>query len=130
MIKDIINQYEGLDENDILNLLAQRNDISRFEKNLIYSYLCPKPIGNYELPGIILKERGNHPEGFLKPNERESPILIRKFRTRMYRNYILHLLHSFIEHPDDIFVVNETENKVCECCVCKKPLLTYSPWMT
>lgn len=126
LAKKYVDILQGKDENKVIGSLKYLDDLTRNEKNLIYTYLFPKPLLHMELPKVILGERGRHSEGFLEKHFDEVLILVRAYRGLQYKKFMQHLLHSFIEDQKKIFV----EEAVGEhsCAICKKTLYDFSYW--
>lgn len=122
VFKDLSNNSEGL-----ISALSGVTELSNFEKNIVYTWLCPKPLRHMELPGVIMSSRGKHTEGFLKENETEILNILRAYRTPQYGRFMCHLLHTFVENEEGIDIETEpTEN--CHCGICGKTLYHYSEW--
>ena len=49
VFKDLSNNSEGL-----ISALSGVTELSNFEKNIVYTWLCPKPLRHMELPGVIM----------------------------------------------------------------------------
>ena len=129
LLKNYIDSFKGEGENQVLESLRNKEDLRPFEKNLIYVYLFPKPIMHMELPGIIINNRkacsGNEC-GYLEANDRETLILLRAYNTLQYKKFMIHLLHSFVEDEELIFIENDQNDYKCACC--GKPIYGYNKW--
>ena len=118
-MKEIIEQLKNADKNTVISVLNKNDALTRFEKNLIYTYLFPEPLKDMELVDIYKRYHKDHKPTEEK-NEMEILFLLRAYRTRQYRNYILHLLHAFIQHQDLIAVDNSNSSEGLTCGICGK----------
>lgn len=121
IMKEIIEQLKDADKNTVISVLNKNNALTRFEKNVIYTYLFPEPLKDMELVDIYKRYHKDHKPTEEK-NEMEILFLLRAYRTRQYRNYILHLLHAFIQHQDSIAVDNSNSSEGLTCGICGKEL--------
>lgn len=128
LVKQYIEVLRDKDEKKVLGSLKYLSDLTRDEKNLIYTYLFPKPLLHLELPKVIIEGRGRHTEGYLSENFEETLLLLRAYRTLQYKKYILHLLHSFIEDEKKIFVEEMKDPSGHTCGLCKKVIYDYDYW--
>ena len=125
IIAGYINNLKGRSEGEVLQILSGLTNLSRGEKNTIYMYLFPKQIHDRELVTLIQESRKNTPEGLVgvitEPSESDIPFLIEAYGTRQYKNFIKHLIHSFVVCKKDDLYVLET-NETYECGVCGRPI--------
>ena len=130
LVKKYIEILSGKEESRVMSALRGLPDLDRDEKNLIYTYLFPKPLLHMELPSVIMSDRGKHTEGHLSENFEETLILLRAYRTLQYRKFMLHLLHSFIEGDNEKVYVEEAVpgREGYTCGICKKQLYDYRYW--
>lgn len=124
--KEAIIQLTGKASKEVIENLTFRTDLSNQEKTIVYTYLCPEPLSDRELPNVLLAGRGNHKEGFLSENFGEIMSLLRAYRSPQYNRFILHLLHSYVQNQSSIYIVNEQDN--ANCSVCGKPLYAHDVW--
>ena len=127
-LRDYILQYGQYSVDQLFSILNNSTDLTRDGKNIIYIYLNPKPIAHMELPGIITSNRGNHQEGYLTENLGEILILLRAYRSSQYSRFILHLLHSYVQNSNGIYVENDPEFDNCNCGLCGKLIHNYPVW--
>lgn len=128
-VRRFIEVLKGKEEKKVLGALKTLDELKPVEKNLIYTYLFPKPIMDRELPGIIIngrKSSGCPERGSLVPNDLETLILLRAFQTRQYKKYMLHLLHSFVQDESGIYV--EENQDEFRCGTCGKTLYGFTTW--
>ena len=125
VIKEILEKHIYPEEG--LRILKENNELTPFQKNCIWTYCFPKNIGDYELPGLIEKERGSHKNGWLTPEESEILLLLRAYACRQYEGYIKHLLWAFTRNPDSIKIPGDGEEPLV-CGVCGKPLYPWNEW--
>ena len=121
IIRGYINRLKGYTEQETIQVLKGINDISRGEKNTVFMYLFPKQIHDRELVTLIQKNRENTPEGLMgittEPSESDIPLLIEAYGTRQYKNFIKHLIHSFVVcKKEDLFVLETNETYECGIC--------------
>ena len=81
LVKKYIEILSGKEESRVISALRGLPDLNRNEKNLIYTYLFPKPLLHMELPSVIMSDRGKHTEGHLVEDFEETLILLRAYRT-------------------------------------------------
>lgn len=130
-MKEVIRQ---LLENHIypeegLNFLKGNNNLTPFQKNCVWTYCYPENIGDYELPGLIQKERGSHQEGWLKPKDEEILLLLRAYACKQYEGYIKHLLWAFTKNSDSIVIPDHREDEEeLVCGICGKILYPWNEW--
>ena len=125
-----LETLEGKNEEAVLAALKGIKDLGRDQKNLIYVYLFPKPLLDMELVGKIqeYRKRIGSERGFLQPNIGETLLLLEAYRGRQYGKYIKHLLHSFIESSDKLYVIDG--QGTCTCGICNKPLWEHTAWLS
>lgn len=118
-----VYQEEGLE------YLKGVQNLTGFQKNCIWTACYPTNIGDYELPGLIREERGEHPEGFLVPKEREILLLLRAYSCGQYGGYMKHLLWAFTKNPESIKVPGHREvGENLDCGICGKVLYPWDEW--
>ena len=131
MERKYIEILKGKDEKTVIGALKNIDELTPYQKNIIYTCLFPKPVSHMELPALIKETREalGCPRGSLQPSEEETLILLRAYmdKTKQYRRFILHLLHSYVQHEEGIYIsqVND-DDLVCGCC--GKPLYGYPRW--
>lgn len=124
-----IESYKGLPRDVLVYQLSKRQDLSDYEKDIIITRLYPDNVPHMGLPDIIMSNRKlyNHPEGYLSDNIREQLILLRAYSCVQYHRFMRHLLHSFIEKPNIVYI-NKEDNEDCECIICRKKLSMWKKW--
>lgn len=129
-----VTQYlellEGKSEETVLqSLRGVGPELGSDDKNLIYTYLFPQPLLDREIIPKIqeYRKRSLSVRGFLRPNFGEVMILLGAYRGRQYGKYMRHLLHSFIESSEKLYVVEGTGT--CTCGLCNKPLWEHEAWL-
>lgn len=129
MKNNYINILKGKSEKEVLSSLkGLGNELTPFEKNLIYVYLFPKPLKDRELITVLQdyrKQNGNE-RGSLEKDENEVLILLRAYRTSQYRRYMKHLLIAYVKNEDKVMVIDGQEREICG--VCGKPLYQHKFW--
>lgn len=129
MIKQIIENLKDKTRDEVMEYLRSNNTLTPYQKNIVWVWLFPVNIGDYELPKIIMNNRGqDHQVGYLEPNETEILTLLRAYRVKQYNRFMRHLLHATLKNPDKIYVAEETTIGEDECVVCRKPILSYNDW--
>lgn len=121
---------EGKPEEQVMRALrGLGSELTPEEKNLIYVYLFPQPLLDREIiPKIQTYRKEKKSErGFLEANLGETLILLGAYRGRQYGKYIKHLLHSFIESSDKMYVLDG--QGICSCGLCDKPLWEHTAWL-
>lgn len=123
LIKGYINNLQGRTEDDIFNrLLNLGESLSPGEKNTVFAYLCPQNLRDGELVELVQKKRSSSPNGLkgtMEPSEVDIPLFMNAYKTRQYRGFIRHLLHSFIKcDKNDLYIPED--NKTYECALCGK----------
>ena len=115
-----------LDRNQGIEYLKKVN-LSKEDKILAYSYCYPRNILDYELPKHIMVYRNkyNMPNGWLVENFGESCILVEAFRSLQYRNFMRHLMHSFLDPSQLSSVEGEGEDN---CPICGKTVYYSLSW--
>lgn len=126
LIKGYINNLQGKSEDEVFDRLSKLGDtLSPGEKNTIFAYLCPQNLLDGELVDLVQKKRFSSPEGLkgtLEPSEVDIPLFMNAYRTRQYRGFIRHLLHSFIKcNKEDLYLPED--EKTYECALCGKSVV-------
>ena len=123
LIKGYINNLQGRTEDDIFNrLLNLGESLSPGEKNTVFAYLCPQNLRDGELVELVQKKRSSSSDGLkgtMEPSEVDIPLFMNAYKTRQYRGFIRHLLHSFIKcDKNDLYIPED--DKTYECALCGK----------
>ncbi len=122
MIKPFIDYIKSnnISKDDALKLLKDETNLSRDEKNLVFTYCFPRQLLDRELPLRIKALREKYGYSHLKVDNSEIALLIEAGQTEQYRRYIKHLMYSFGD-PSNIHPVTDpehTENPKCGICDC------------
>ena len=126
-LKIIIDSLVGRSESEVLQILSNHQDLSSKEKNFIWTYLFPKPLQDYELPRVVgpYLESTNGGYGYWTIDFRMILHLVRAARCSQYKNFMRHLIHSFIRSTP-FPVSGHGHGK--KCPICGKILYEYDFW--
>lgn len=121
----LIEELKGNTPEVIFSKLKEISQLTTEEKNLIYLYLCPRPLLDMELPGRIQGSR-DRISGYLIPNLKEATLIIEAYRSEQYNRYIKHLMYSFLLDPEKVHpVIGEGHSN---CGLCYKNLYEQNYW--
>ncbi len=124
-LRKVIVKLTGLKSEEVIEALKYENELNPHEKNLVFNYLSPRFIRDYELPKLIYERRGINQSGFLDKNIGELRLLVEAYRCPQYSRYIKHLMYSY-SNPEIIFPISGTETQMCG--VCNKNLFEFDAW--
>lgn len=123
-VVNLIKKLTGLNSQEILEYLGKETELTSIEKNLVYLYLCPRPLMDRELPSRIINVRDN-PDGSLTLNPKESILVLEASRTPQYGRFIKHLFHAYQDHTK-IHPIEGSD--IRECCLCGKEIYEMILW--
>jgi hypothetical protein len=125
---EYIEQFKGLEKEKLIEEL-KKTPLSAYQRNIIYVYQFPTNLKHMELVEKIqtyrTKTYGNI-VGLLVPEQKEILMLLNAYGCRQYKNYIRHLLHSFL--GDNVEVNFDDGDKILDCGICGKPVAQYKKW--
>jgi hypothetical protein len=114
-------------EQEALKLLKENKTLENSEKNLIYAYCYPRPLGDYGLPPRIQQYRTNHgtlPNG-LSGDPQEVIMIVEASQTEQYGRFIKHVMHAFGK-PEKLYPVAGVGEDTC--AICGKSIYEFDKW--
>lgn len=96
-----------------LKLLEKEPKLTSIEKNIIFAYCYPRPLGDMELVKRIQdyrKLRGRNID-----DVKEAILILEAARTHQYEKFIKHVMISFITDPGKVVNVDKKDG-VCSIC--------------
>lgn len=117
IIKEYIDELSGATSDRVIDVMLFADELTGHEKRLIYRYLCPRPLGDYELIKRVAEE--------VKQEDTLVEIIVEAYRTEQYNKYLIHLFTSFCD-PKLIYPVKGfgTGN----CGICNRELSEIDKW--
>ncbi len=128
-IRPFINYLKenNISQTEALELLKNNKVLDNSEKNLIYAYCYPRPLGDYELPSRVKAYRDSRmtgPDG-KADDPQEVILLVEACQTDQYRRFMKHLMHAF-GNPDKLFPVAGSDEE--SCSICGKKIYDWDKW--
>ena len=96
-----------------LKLLEKEPKLTSIEKNIIFAYCYPRPLGDMELVKRIQdyrKLRGRNID-----DVKEAILILEAARTHQYEKFIKHVMISFITDPGKVVNVDKKDG-ICSIC--------------
>ena len=127
-VRKYLIDLSGKPEQEVLSILKDDQVLDREQKGFIWNYMFPDPLLDYELPKLVgpYLSRVNGGHGFWQPDPGMLLHLTRAFRCDQYRNFIRHLLHTFIRViPSPVSGKGHSHS----CPICGKVLYEYDFWV-
>lgn len=123
---DYLSAYK-ISKEETLKLLKENTDLNNLEKNIIYLYLFPRPLGDRELPSRVRKYREsiNNLTGSLGEDLNEVALLIEAERTEQYRKFMHHIMIAF---GDPLKISPVSGEDLDDCPICGKKLYELDIW--
>lgn len=97
-----------------LEMLKKEPKLTGIEKNIIYAYCYPRPLGDMELVKRIQEYRAKT-GGRNIDDVKEAILILEAARTHQYERFIKHVMISFVQDPGKVINVDEPE-RVCSIC--------------
>ena len=122
-LRSCIEFLRGKSAEEVMKYLSE-SGLNTDNKNLIYTFLFPRPLADKELPTRIMSTRAN-PDGKLELSPIESILILEASQTAQYGRFIKHLFYSYSD-PSVIHPIEGSE--ICNCCLCGKEIYEMTLW--
>lgn len=127
-VKEYLEKLQESTKEVAYSELSGNMGLTRDQKNLIWNYLFPEPLLDYELPSVVQKYLSGIGQirGLLHPDPGMLSILVRALRTDQYGKFMKHLIIAFTDINKLFPVAGEGTTNTCP--ICGKTMYRYKTW--